>query len=231
MRFADIDCRPGRVLRVDDNYGTVRCSCEGWFDENADPETLPPAGPFFKTSTTSFSTPHEGDLLWVLVNTTNPQEVRWMFFGDASSNNGSTLSEGENDASDYEILSKRGEGENIKYSDKEGYSIESGSAKTNVSEEGIKMTTNGGDMFNTMTGDHITMGREGAAGPNNGVEPAVRGDHLVQCLNNIYDMLGAIADAAQPDPHTAAIAAAIKGRQQPLKSSIDPVKSEYVSLT
>src|SRR5574344_137527 len=98
MKLPDCEIRPGTVLAVCNNYGTIKASCCGLFSPEDDVDLLPPVYPLIKTSITSFCEPQIGDLIWVWINTTNPPELFYTYMGDAVDNNSDILDAGGYDA-------------------------------------------------------------------------------------------------------------------------------------
>ena len=64
MNFAHI--RPGRVLSVEDNKGTIKACCCGLFSEEDEIDKLPPIHQFPLGGANNFSSPLVDDEIWLL---------------------------------------------------------------------------------------------------------------------------------------------------------------------
>lgn len=228
MRLRDMEVRPGKVREVVDNYGTVKASCAGLFSEEDATDLLPPIIPLFKTSSTSYCMPHEGDAVLVWFNTQNPQQLYYTFQGDVKTNNQSMLEYG---GSDIEILSRHDHGESgqstIMYNEGEGWSISDDDSSITVSNSGGVSLQQGDQAYSvSVTDSGILM----TSRKSNHAEPAVLGDKLEDALNNIYNILEAIQQASVGNPYTSQIASAIGGYLPQLKNSISQIKSDNVKL-
>ena len=73
MNFAHI--RPGRVLSVEDNKGTIKACCCGLFSEEDEIDKLPPIHQFPLGGANNFSSPSVDDEIWLLFFDDNPLEL------------------------------------------------------------------------------------------------------------------------------------------------------------
>lgn len=205
MRLSDVDLRPGKVLKVIDNYGTIKASAQGIFSEKDDPDMLPPVIPFIITSTTSFSMPHKDDLVWVWYNPDNPQELFYSFRCNTQKLNGGTL---DNEYPDVEVQMKRksDNGEiSVEYNDDDGYTVNNSDSKFNIDnkEHDIHINHKGGTSV-SITKDNISLGKDGGSQYR-----AVCGEKLIDSLNDIKNILSAIKEAAIGNPYTMQIGTAM----------------------
>lgn len=228
MELRYIDIRPGKVLQVVDNYGTIKASCVGVFSEEDDPEKLPPIIPFFKTSSTSYCSPHEGDDINVWINKINPQELYYTFQGSVKKNNESELEYGSEDT---EILSrhKSDEGDSsIIYAKESGWSIKDKDSGITISNDGGVEIQQGDYRYCVSVSDSgIVLSDK----KTNHTEPAVLGDKLEDVLNSIVNMFDTIQQAATGNPYTSPIGGAIGSQISMLKQQVKQIKAKNVKLS
>lgn len=226
MRLAMCDIRPGKVLKVVDNYGSIKASAQGLFSEEDDLDLLPPITQFIIPSSTSFSMPHEGDNIWVWYFEDNPQELLYTFRSNTPNLNGEQL---DNEYQDVEVQMKRNSdnGEiQVGYTDDDGYTINNSGTKINVDNKkhDIHMTTCNGGKALSISNDGISLGKDGGS-----KYKAVCGEKLIENLNDIKNIFTAIKDAAMGNPYTTPIGVAMT----PLLSKLNNFKqmlSEVVTL-
>ena len=150
LRFGEL--RPGKVLRVEDSYGTIKGSCLGMVAENEDPDQLPPMfpNPLGQTSSTSFCQPHVGDLIWVMSFSDNPWALYYTFQNSAGHHNKEIL---DNNYKDAEILLRRknesGGDAMMEYNSTDGSVIRNGKALYQADQEG--------NLHMEREGDHRTV--------------------------------------------------------------------------
>lgn len=202
MKLSKCEVRPGIVRAVCNNYGAVKASCIGLFDDEEDIDKLPPVFPFFKLSNSSFSEPQIGDQIWIFINMENPQQLLYVFQGDAVLNDDDVLSTGYDDC---EVVSKRGDGQ-MMWSDAEGWNIKHGDSSIDVD----------------MNGTHLSCGGE--------EQPAVLGNSLINALQKLVSILQNTAAAAQADPHTAPLAATLQSGLVEMKPLLNKVLSKNHTL-
>lgn len=205
MRMAMCDIRPGKIMKVIDNYGTIKASAQGLFSEEDDPDLLPPITQFIIPSSTSFSMPHEGDNIWVWYFADNPQELLYTFRSNTPNNNGEQL---DNEYKDVEVQMKRksDKGEiQVGYNDDDGYTIDNGGTKINVDNNNhdIHMACKDGKEV-SISKDGISLGKDGGS-----QYKAVCGEELIKSLDDIKNILNAIKDAAMGNPYTTPIGTAM----------------------
>ena len=78
MKLVNGILRPGEVLEVLEN-GKIKASAPGLFSEE-DKDLIPPVMPFWEligSHANTFSTPTEGDEVWILNLTDNPLQLYW----------------------------------------------------------------------------------------------------------------------------------------------------------
>ena len=205
MRMAMCDIRPGVVLKVVDNYGTVKASAQGIFSDEDDPDLLPPITQFILPSSTSFSMPHEGDNIWVWYFGDNPQELLYTFRGNTPNLNGDEL---DNEYKDVEIQMKRksDNGEiHVSYNDDDGYTVDNSGSQINIDNKDheIHMKCKDGKEI-SVNKNGISLGKDGGS-----TYKAVCGEELIKSLDDIKNIFNAIKDAAMGNPYTLPIGTAM----------------------
>lgn len=228
MQMRHTEMRPGKVLKVEDNYGTIKASCAGYFSADDDPELLPPIIPLFKTSSTSFCSPHEGDDVFIWLDKTNPQELYYTFQGAVEQQNKDELEYGSNHT---EIVSRYKHSDDttssIVYTEEDGWKIGDKTSGIVVNDEGGVDLQQGDYAYSVrVTDDGIIMSDK----KSNHAEPAVLGDSLEDALNALVNLLETIQSVAAGSPYTASIAGAISSQLPIVKSRIKQIKSKNVKL-
>ena len=203
--MAMCDIRPGVVLKVVDNYGTIKASAQGIFSEQDDPDLLPPITQFIIQSSTSFSMPHEGDNVWVWHFEDNPQELLYTFRSNTPNLNGEQL---DNEYKDVEIQMKRKSDKGevlVSYNDDDGYTVDNSGSQINIDNDKheIHMKCKDGKEV-SINKDGISLGVDGGS-----KYKAVCGEELISCLDDIKNILDAIKNAAMGNPYTTPIGTAM----------------------
>lgn len=205
MKLGLCEVRPGKVLKVVNNYGAIKASAQGIFSEEDDPDLLPPIIPFLMMSPTAFSQPHEGDDVWVWHFSNNPQELFYTYRCNVGDVNSDQL---DNEYQDAEIQMKRKSDKgdiNVCYTDDDGYTIDNSKSKFNIDNENHDIHMNHAEGTGvSITKDGISLGTDGGS-----EYKAVCGEELIKSLNDIKDILNAIKTAAMSDPHTTPIGTAM----------------------
>lgn len=225
MKMSTCDIRPGKILKVVDNYGTIKASAQGLFAETDDPDLLPPITQFIIPSSTSFSMPHEGDNVWVWFFTNNPQELLYTFRSNTPTQNGEIL---DNEYKDVEIQMKRKSDKGdiqVSYNDDDGYTVNNSDSKINIDNDkhDIHLNHTGGKGI-SITDDGISLGKDGGS-----QYKAVCGEKLIECLDDIKNVLKAIKEAAMGNPYTTPIGAAMSPLMPKLEN-FKKILSDTVTL-
>jgi len=227
LRFGEL--RPGKVLRVEDSYGTIKGSCLGIFSEEDDPDLLPPMfpNPLGQTSRTSFCQPHEGDLIWVMSFSDNPWALYYTFQNSAPHHNSEVLDE---DYEDIEILLRRKNTEDedviIQYNSTDGYIVKNGKAVYQADQDGnLHMERDGEHRTVEVNEDGISLGSSGKSD-----QPAVLGDKCEDTFKSIYKCLMQISSACKGNPYTSNIPPAIDNVLPEIRANIEQIKSQHVTL-
>lgn len=225
MYLSQCELLYGKVLKVVDVYGTVKCTIAGIFDDDADVEKLPPVYPLIRSSSHGFCKPTVGDELWVLINRANKQELYYMFRGDIKRFNGEYL---ETDYPDVDIISKHGDdetGTNLMMNSQDGWVMQNGKSKVQVDNDGVARLTADDEKRQINVGaDNISLVSGGDA------QPAVLGNELTTCLNNLVELLQKTATIAKTNPYTTNVGVAIESMLPKLNNSIGKIMSQNVVL-
>lgn len=229
MRLDRCEIRPGFVLRVEDNYGTVKASCVGVFAEDADPELLPPVIPFMSLSRGTFSHPKENDPLWILINKDNPQELLYVRQADLSNQLNDTLDQGYEDV---EVLMRTESGSGyaqILFDTDEGLIVQNDDSSITIQKNGnITLKKAGSHRTVEINSDGISLGSEGKS-----AEPALLGDKTQDAMDKLWDCINTVVMTLQTScPYAAPAMAQVqaKGVLPEAKMAIMKIKSNNVSL-
>lgn len=229
MRLDKCEIRPGFVLKVVDNYGTVKASVVGVFAEDADPDTLPPVIPFMSLSRGTFSHPKENDPIWVLINRSNPQELLYVRQSDLSTQLADTL---DNSYEDVEVLMRTESGggyAQILFDTEEGLIVQNDESSIDIKKNGdITISKSGSHRTIEINSDGISLGSEGRS-----AEPALLGDKTEDALKKLWDCVNAIVTSLQSScPYAAPAMEQVQAKMvlQKAKTAIDKIKSDHVTL-
>jgi len=221
MKFSDCEMRPGEILEVVDNYGTIKASCTGLFSDQDDVEKLPPIyqAPFIKSSRFYYAAPHEGDLIWVIFNWDNPQELFYCFRDDMNDNS-SDLDLGPKDIEIYAKRTDPNDRNKVVFSN------------TYDSDNGYHIVNDGSEIFMDNSQNHdiglkhssgiglfveenkINLGTKGGA-----TYKAVCGEPLINALKAIRNVFQQIANVST-NQYTAPIKGAITNCMSQLDDAI-----------
>lgn len=229
MKLQECDIRPGFVLQVVDNYGTIKASVTGVFSEESNPDLLPPVYQFGQLHRGAFSKPKENDPIWVIVNRSNPQELVYIRQNDLHGQLADIL---DNGYEDVEVLMRTESGTGyaqILFNTDDGLILQNDSSSITIKPDGtINLTT--GDPHKTLeiNSDGISLGSEGTS-----AEPAVLGDKTEDALNKLWDCINAVVMALNSaDPYAAPAMGMVQGQGvlPKAKTAIAQIKSKYVTL-
>lgn len=227
MRLEDCEVRPGVVLRVEDEFGTIKASCPGMFSEEDDPDMLPPVYPFIQSSGSSFNQPHEDDPIFVWSNDSNPLELFYTFrFNVKNTGSSSVLSKKPKDA---EILVSRDSGlstSDLYYTAEDGWILKNDSSKFQIDKEkNISISKEDPHRTIEVNDEGISLGSAGGS-----AEPAVLGNKLSACLMKLYAGLKNTAESMKGNPYTAAAGAELSASIEAFKRDINKICSSNVTL-
>lgn len=226
MILKDGHIRPGRVLEVCDNFGTIKACCSGLFSDNDDPKLLPPVYPFHIGNQNHFSKPNVDDEIWVLFFPTNPQELFYWRKDSIKDTLNEVLTDECNDAEVIASLDSGSGYAQIYFTDGTGWIISNDRAIIQIRKDGSILLDQGSKHRKIdINDDNISIGSEGKS-----AEPAVLGDKLEKTLEQIHDCLQAVGNAAKMSPYTATIGTTIDPYLQKISDAIDKIKSVHVTL-
>ena len=222
MKLANGILRPGRVLEVLDG-GKIRAEVPGLFSAD-DKDKLPPIYPFLSSHSNSYSHPKEYDEVWILSFSDNPLQLHWFRKDNISENDKNILSE-EN----VEILCNRETGMDwatIYFSDGSGWIISKGDSKIQINKEGnILLYTPNPHRIIDINDKCISIGSEGES-----AHPAAKGDNVVDILNDICGLFGAIQKVSLANPYTALIGTTITPKLLKIRNKIGSISSQHVKI-
>lgn len=222
MRLMDCELRPGVVLAVCNNYGTVKASCCGLFSEDDDVDLLPPVYPLIKTSNTSYCEPQIGDLVWVWINHSNPLELFYTFMGDVVANNQGILDQGGYDACN--IISKDNDHDaSLLWSDQDGWKMNQGESVVQIAPSG-EINVSDGQRSIQITESGIDMSTGGES------NPAVLGNELKSTLQELINLLQKTATIAKTNPQTMTLGVTLESGLIEVTNKLSKILSENISL-
>ena len=228
MVLAAAQIRPGRVLKVEDEKGTIKAMCCGLFSEEDDPENLPPVYPFPLGCANTFSSPKEDDEIWVMFFSDNPMELFYIRKDNFPENLQDTLSQ---DYEDCEVLASRELASGmvqIYFTNGDGWIIRNVDSVIQMRKDGSILLDTGSDNRKIdICNNSISLGSEGGSEHTAGY-----GDEITTQFRNIGIILKGIADAAKATPFTAGIKMAIDSLMQSTNydEQCDKIESPHVTL-
>lgn len=227
MRLDCGEIRPGKVLEVLDEYGTIKGSCLGVFSEEDDPALLPPIQQWPTQSGTCFNQPKVDDPIWVLFFTDNPQEL--FYFFQANTRNGSNHIL-ENKPKDAQILASRdsdlGKAQ-LYYTTDDGWNMTKDETKMQIDKDNnIELAKNDIDSRSVKIDDDGVF-----LGSKDDSQPAVLGDNLKDCLTSIYNAFQALSTGLKSNPYTAPAAPQIDAKLPEIYNKINKILSKSVNVS
>ena len=227
MKLANGEIRPGVVLEVLDEYGTIKGSCLGVFSDDDDPALLPPIYQWPTQSGTCFNQPTVNDPIWVLFFKDNPQELFYFFQADIHNSSNHILGKKPKDA---QILASRDAGigkAQLYYTTDDGWKMSSNESRIQIDKDNnIELAK---DDLEERT---IKVDDEGVfLGDKDKSQPAVLGNELQDCLTKIYNALQALETGLLGNPYTSPAAAQFSPKLAPIYNSINKILSKTVSLS
>lgn len=220
MRLMNVTLRPARVIEVLE-AGNIKVEAPGLFSRE-DKDNLPPVMPFFGEHANSFSAPNEGDEVWVLSQSDNPQGLFW-FRKDDAKHDIPDLIKGEN----CEVLCCRENGRGwatIYFEDGSGWIISNNEAKINIKKDGTILLDTGNYAID-INDMGISLGSQGQS-----AHPVPYGDMLEDILDDIRTALETIRQAANTNVYTKPIGIALGNLPSTIKSKIPNISSPVVTV-
>lgn len=222
MRLENGTMRPGIVLDVVDNIGTIKAEAPGLFTRE-DPEKLPPIYPLFLFGVNSFSTPVIGDEVWIMNFSDNERQLYW-FRKDELDNNKKLLIDEEGKI-DIVINRDTNSGWGTLYfSDGSGWVMSRDNSKINIDSKGNITLSHPNPNRTIFIGTQgISLGKTGKSD-----HTACYADQLIPILNSITLQFELLKTSLQSNPYTTPVASAID--TSAWKDSIDDIESTNVTL-
>lgn len=222
MKLCNAILRPGKVLEVLDNAGTIKVSAPGLFNEN-DKDNLPPVYPLFLSHCNQFSSPIVDDEIWVLNLTNNTQQLYW-FRKDNFIENNEEILNGDN----VEVLCSKESGmgwATIYFSDGTGWIIKNDRSVIQINKDGeIQLNYPLAHRCIDINSNNISIGSQGES-----AHPAAYGDKVGDLLWKIYMTFNSIKTSAAVNPYTANIASAISMIGD-WSDEIPDIESQHVTI-
>jgi hypothetical protein len=228
MRLNQGNIRPGRVLQVVDEIGTIKAMCPGVFSELDDPSLLPPVYPFFCSNSNTFTKVNKGDEVWIMFFDDNPYELFYFRKDNIQESLATVLSK---DYEQIEVLASVEAGicsyAQLFYTDGTGWVLRNGDSNITINPDGDIILNYQGQSHRQISIDNtgISLGTTGGSS-----EPAVLGDQLTKTLNNIYSCFKTLSETAKLNPYTAHLSTALEMTLTTYKDSIAKIKSQNVTL-
>lgn len=217
MRLEDYELLPAIAVSVEDDedLGRIKVSLPG--EEGADNcqvGALPWAYPFTMTGTyQGFTKLVAGCKVWILRNTTNPDEMWWIPMADYNPNTKNII---PGDTTDVLISRDLGSGKNvyIYHNDASGIVISLGSTKINITTSGDIILSNG-EASVKLNGNSVYLNTTSTS------NAAVKEKELNDTLCKINKCLQKILQGAQKgSPYTTAIANEMQSQYMDVNSNI-----------
>ena len=239
MKLSEGELRPGVVLAVKDNFGTIVASVPGLFSAE-DKDCLPPISPFPVGQPNTFTTPKVGDEVWVLFFHDNNRQLFWIRKDQTSKNNGlynkrggpksarvgDSGIQGQPNCNILASIENKSAWATIYFADGSGWIIQNQDIIIQLDQNGKIIMTNGEPHCTLeINDDGISLGSSGKS-----AHPACHGDRVADLFDNIIDTLAAIAATARSNPYTAAIGEVIEQQLQKYQDDSQYIVSDYVTL-
>lgn len=223
MNLISATMRPGRVIEVLDNKGTIKASAPGLFTSQ-DKDKLPPIFHVpWSTHSNAFSTPNKGQEVWIINFTDNKQQLYWFRKDPFDENNTDNDIQGE---TNVEILCSRESGlgwATIYFSDDSGWVIKNDDSKIQINSQGeICLSMLDAHRTIDINSKGISIGSKGVS-----EHPAAYADKIEDILNTINQQFAMIKAAAQTNPYTSAIASVI---DTDWSKQIPDIESTHVTI-
>lgn len=208
MNFSTSTLRPGKVLQVVDEKGTVKISAPGLFSADADPEMLPPVYPICPVHRGGFSSPLVDDRVWVLHDEANSQLFLYIRFNDLPYEvtkllNAETETEvvfsRDTDNGVFQLYFSSGEG--VKILGNGSYILIHTNGDIDIYKEGLNRSI-------SLSDDSICLGK--SSGEAGSVDTHVAyGETVEDALDVIYNILLKLKTGCVSNPYTSNISTLI----------------------
>ena len=197
MKLSDYEFFPAVTVDVADpkHIGRVKLNAPTVFSSEMNKEGLPWVYPFSMAGYQRFSSPREGQKVWLFRNINNPKECWYMPMPELTEDSRKIIEE-DADYEEGEVILSRNMGNmsvQIYYNDTDGLMIKNGDESTiNINKDNEIVITNGKGKV-ILKDDHVYIG-DGGDG-----EPAVLGDKLTSLLSDFFTSVAkGLSAAASP---------------------------------
>ncbi len=224
MKLMNGILRPGEVLEVLEN-GKIKAAAPGLFAEE-DKDLIPPIMPFWEIMgghANTFSTPIQGDEVWILNLTDNPLQLYWFRKDEHVVNNKDIFTEAG--TANVEILCNRASGvgyASLFFADGTGWILRNDDSRLQIFPDGhIELGMATPHRTITIDQDAIKLG--------DGAHPACYGDATAKVLMKICSLFQVLSTAAGSNPYTMALAPVFKMGEQ-IQEDIPDIKSTHILI-
>lgn len=226
MELSQAHLRPGRILSVEDEKGTVKVCCSGLFSEQDSTDLLPPVYPFNIGNSNTFSSPLVDDEVWVMFFNDNPLELFYIRKDNFPENIQEILS---NDYENVEVIVSREIGSGfiqLYFSDGDGWIIRNKDSFIQLRKNGSILIDSGKQHRKIDINDSgISLGSIGQS-----AHTAVYGDKLYKTLNTLNNMIKTLSKTAKESPYTISLSVALDSLQPIFEASLEDLESPHVTL-
>ena len=224
MKLINATIRPGKILEVLDNKGTIKASAPGLFTSQ-DKDLLPPISHVpWGSHSNSYTTPTKGKEVWIISFTDNKRQLYWMIKDPFDENNldNKDIQKERN----VEILCSKRSGlgwATIYFSDDSGWIVKNDDSKIQINSSG-EITLSMIDAHRTIdiNSDGISIGSKGTS-----AHPATYADKVEDILSSISQQFDLIKKAAESNPYTSAIGSVI---DTSWNKKIPDIESTHVTI-
>lgn len=200
MKLSDYEFFPAVTVDVADpkHIGRVKVNAPTVFSSDMATECLPWVYPFSMAGYQRFSSPREGQKVWLFRNTKNPKECWYMPMPELTDDSKELIKE-DADYEEAEVVMSRNMGNmsvQIYYNDKDGLMIKDGDSSTiNINKDHEIEIINGKAKV-ILKDDHVYIG-DGETG-----EPAVMGDKLENLLKDFFTKVQSAVSKTTPPQYS-----------------------------
>ncbi len=222
MRLDRCILRPGIVLKVMDNKGTIKAEAPGLFPREDNTDLMPPIYPAtFLFNTNGFTTPVEGDEVWIMNFEDNLQQLYWL--RKDSLDDDKKLLVDEEGKIDVILNRDSGKGWGTMYfSDGSGWVISRDKSKINIKANGdIEISHPNTKRTIYIDGRGIHLGKKDAT------HTATFADQLIPILYDIANQMFRIKLGMSLNPYTAPVANLFDPKWE---NKINSIESKNVKL-
>lgn len=226
MNLSAAHIKPGRVLQVVDDFGTIKACCCGLFSDQDEPDKIPPMYPFPFQAANGFSKLQEGDEIWVISFDDNNMELFYIRKDNIKKELNDLLS---NSYEEVEVLASKEMPLGmiqLYFTDGDGWIIRNVNSVINIRKDGSILLDSGSAHRKIDICDNsISIGSEGGS-----THSAAYGDSVEVSLTILNNLLDAISVSAKKNPYTAFIGSTIDLFRPLFEQTIENISSPHVTL-